>query len=301
MQDIDKYVQRAEKNCQRINLAGLYYCKGLQKRYEGDPTGALKELNWARLDNIYGRSAIMNMIEIYLNPANEMMYSSQGETGFTPSADNLAQARILIVELQARGVETTIIECNTHIASKDPKELSAAETKLKKILEKNSQYVPALVAIALCKFIQKKTSDAKTFLKSVTQQEFQLEYAEYFERAWLLSADYQIGQKKFDLAEIELKKVVQFNKSNVKAEELMGLIKEMDKDYIEAAAHYSKAFKMSNNKNANVGFRLAFNYLKANRYVDTIDVGKEILKVHPDYSAKLKTEIIDKARAMLRN
>jgi tetratricopeptide repeat protein 21B len=57
---------------------------------------------------------------------------------------------------------------------------------------------------------------------------------------------------------------------------------------------------MSNNKNGNVGFRLAFNYLKANRYVDTIDVGKEILKVHPDYSVKLKTEIIDKARSMLK-
>ena len=81
---------RAEKNCQRINLAGLYYCKGLYKRFEGDPAGALKELNWARFDNLYGKSAIMNMIEIYLNPANEMIFSSQGETGFTPSPDNIA-------------------------------------------------------------------------------------------------------------------------------------------------------------------------------------------------------------------
>lgn len=97
--DIDKYVQRAEKNCQRINLAGLFYCKGVQKRFEGDPAGALKELNWARFDNVFGKSAIMNMIDIYLNPANEMIYSSQSETGFTPSPDNIAQAKILIVEL----------------------------------------------------------------------------------------------------------------------------------------------------------------------------------------------------------
>jgi len=168
IQDIGQYVERAEKSCQRINLAGLYYCKGLQKRYEGDPAGALKELNWARFDNVYGRSAIMNMIEIYLNPSNEMIFSSQGETGYTSSPDNIAQAKILIVELQARGVETTIIECNTHICSKDGKELSSAETKLKKILEKNNNYVPALVAMALCKSIQKKPNDAKNFLKSVT-------------------------------------------------------------------------------------------------------------------------------------
>jgi hypothetical protein len=32
----------------------------------------------------------MNMIEIYLNPGNEMIFSSQGETGFTPSPDNIA-------------------------------------------------------------------------------------------------------------------------------------------------------------------------------------------------------------------
>lgn len=50
-------------------------------------------------------------------------------------------------------METSIIECNTHIASKDPKELAIAEQKLKKILEKNKDYVPALVAMGLCKFI----------------------------------------------------------------------------------------------------------------------------------------------------
>ena len=40
---------------------------------------------------------------------------------------------------------------------------------------------------------------------------------------------------------------------------------------------------MSNKKNATVGFRLAFNYMKASRYTDAIDVGKEILKNYPDY------------------
>ena len=40
---------------------------------------------------------------------------------------------------------------------------------------------------------------------------------------------------------------------------------------------------MSNKKNAGVGFRLAFIYMKANRYVDAIDVGKDILKIYPEY------------------
>ena len=113
-------------------------------------------------------------------------------------------------------------------------------------------------------------------------------------------ADYYISVNKFDLAEAELKKVLKYNKSNVKAEEYMGLIKEKEKAYVDAANHYASAFKMSNNKNASVGFRLAFNYLKAERYVETVDIGRQILSVVPDFP-KVKTELINKARALIRN
>lgn len=57
---------------------------------------------------------------------------------------------------------------------------------------------------------------------------------------------------------------------------------------------------MSSNKNAGVGFRLAFNYLKAQRYTDTIDVGKKILKIYPDYP-RLKDDLLQKARSHVRS
>ena len=79
----------------------------------------------------------------------------------------------------------------------------------------------------------------------------------------------------------------------------MGLIKEKEKLYVDAANHYSQAWKMSNRKNGGVGFRLAFNYLKANRFVDAIDVGKDILKVYPSFP-RVQADIIDKARSSLR-
>lgn len=56
---------------------------------------------------------------------------------------------------------------------------------------------------------------------------------------------------------------------------------------------------MSNKKNATVGFRLAFNYMKANRFIEAIEVGKDILKVYPDYP-KVYTDIILKARSMIK-
>jgi tetratricopeptide repeat protein 21B len=57
-------------------MAGLAYCKGLFNRYTGNPQQALKELNVARFDNQFGRIATNQMILIYLNPANEMIFSS---------------------------------------------------------------------------------------------------------------------------------------------------------------------------------------------------------------------------------
>merc|ERR1712091_562577 len=107
----------------------------------------------------------------------------------------------------------------------------------------------------LCLFMLKKSADARNYLKS------------------------------------ELKNCLKYNKSMIKAEELMGLIKEKEKAYVDAAEHYAVAWKMSNKKNGGVGFRLAFNYLKADRYVDAIDVGKDILRVYPAFP-KVQSEVI---------
>jgi len=129
--------------------------------------------------------------------------------------------------------------------------------------------------------------------------DYALQYADYFELAWILMADYLISINKYDLAEKELLKCLKYNKSIVKAEELMGFIKEKEKAYVDAAEHYQKAWEVSNKKSAGVGFRLSFNYLKAERYIDAIDVGKEIIRVYPNMD-KVNTDIIAVARKNLR-
>ena len=47
----------------------------------------------------------------------------------------------------------------------------------------------------------KKSSDARNYLKQVISKDFALEFADSFEKAWLLLADYYISVNKFDLAE----------------------------------------------------------------------------------------------------
>ena len=47
------------------------------------------------------------------------------------------------------------------------------------------------------------------------------------------------------------------------------------------------------------GYKLAFNYLKAKRFVDAVDVCHKVLEKHPQYP-KIKRDILDKARLSLR-
>jgi len=45
---------------------------------------------------------------------------------------------------------------------------------------------------------------------------------------------------------------------------------------------------------------LAFNYLKAKRYVDAINICQKVLKIQENYP-KIKKDVLDKARMSLRS
>ena len=81
-------------------------------------------------------------------------------------------AKELIEDLQKTGVDTSILDCNALISSKNKAELDSAVKTLQNLLAKNKDYVPALVAMALAKFILKKSSDARNYLKTVIKNDF---------------------------------------------------------------------------------------------------------------------------------
>ena len=83
IEEAEKYIENAEKNAVRSNEAGLAYSKGLFFRYTGEPQKALKALNRARFDSFYGQQALLLMIQIYLNPHDELLYSSKEKAQYT--------------------------------------------------------------------------------------------------------------------------------------------------------------------------------------------------------------------------
>jgi tetratricopeptide repeat protein 21B len=121
-----------------------------------DPQKALKEFNTARFDQFYGSKSLLQMIEIYLNPNNELLWSSSGENTSTTSAENIKAAESLIQELNARDFDTTILECYAFIHTKKKELIEKAMNRLTEILQKNKEFVPALVAMATAKLLMKK-------------------------------------------------------------------------------------------------------------------------------------------------
>lgn len=128
---------------------------------------------------------------------------------------------------------------------------------------------------------------------------FIAEMVDDFERGWLMLSDVYITGGKYDLAEELCKRCLQSNKSCAKAWEYMGVVKEKETAYRDAAAHYENAWKYENETSASVGYKLGFNYLKAKKYVEAIDVCHKVLKHDPDYP-KIKSDILEKARQALR-
>ena len=112
-------------------------------------------------------------------------------------------------------------------------------------------------------------------------------------------ADINIGKGKFDLAMDLCRKCLTYNKSSGKAWEALGVVYEKEASYADAAECYEKAWLFENEASATVGFRLAFNYLKAKRYVEAIDVCHKVLRQFPDYP-KIRKDILEKCQASLR-
>ena len=69
---------------------GLCFCKGLYEWYAGNANEALKLFNKARKDPEWGQRAIYSMIEICLNPDNQML---GGEVFETVDSDVHAESR----------------------------------------------------------------------------------------------------------------------------------------------------------------------------------------------------------------
>ncbi|PNW81978.1 hypothetical protein CHLRE_06g268800v5 [Chlamydomonas reinhardtii] len=303
LEDVPRYFALAEAGSPKAVMdPGYHYCKGIYNRYINNPREALKELNLARKDTRWGSQAILHMVEIYLNPDNDAVWEEKENADTPESRQAVATARSLLK--QVRGADTTtqryrVLESYAIMAGKDKNEIEASLNVLLDLANQDPNNVPVLLAMATGFMMLKQTPKARNQLKRVQKIQYKPDEAEEFERSWLLLADIHIQGGKYDLAQDLCQKCLKYNKSCAKAWEIMGQIMEREQAYKDAADHYENAWKHENQASAQVGFKLAFNYLKARRYVEAVDVCHKVIKAFPDYP-KIRKEILEKARMGLK-
>jgi len=301
--EAQRLFKAAERNNARASLeAGLHYCKGIYNRYTNNPHEALRELNMARKDGEWGERAILNMIEIYINPDNETLLEEVTEnTVSKENAESLKAVDKLLKELPQRpkGLRHQVLEIYAMMATKSKLQIETAINKFIDLLNVERDYVPALLGLSTAFMMLKQTPKARNHLKRISKMPYNSEEADEFERAWLMLADIYVQGNKMDLAQDLCKRALGANKSCAKAWEYLGLIMEKEQSYRDAAEHYENAWKYESESSPSVGFKLAFNYLKAKRYVEAVDVCHKVLTLDSNYP-KIRKEILEKARGSIR-
>jgi len=309
LRDAPRYIAAAEKACTRSpdREAGLRFCRGTYYRWISKPQDALVELNYARRDPDFRAEALTHMIEIYLNPdANAGLDSL--DSAQEPSMEHLREVDTLIKELsvaqkQAWNPRLKVYQCQSLMFTKQKGNVERALHQLMDIYNDKKDYVPALLAMSQGLIIQKQVTKARNQLKRIAdlaKKGYNPEFMDDFERAWLLLAEIYIQSSKYDLASSLCHLAKDHNRSCGKAWEQLGLIYEKEQAYKDAASHYERAWEFCNESSPSVGYRLAFNYLKAKRYVVAINVCQQVLKISENYP-KIRKDVLEKARGLIRS
>ncbi|XP_065169369.1 tetratricopeptide repeat protein 21B-like [Atheta coriaria] len=309
--ETSQYLKQAEQFSENNREPGLFYCTALYQWYTGNLNSALRNFNQARQDPDWGADAIINMIEICLNPDDDM-FGDQ----FNVDVDDfdyrdsrtmaIKTAERLLRELKQISFGESTLKCRLLqnfilLASKEKYNMERALEDFVNLAsqENYKDQVGPILGVATAYTMLKQSQRAKTQLKRLIKAVWTFEDAEYLERCWLLLADYYIQSGKYDLSSDLIKKVLQYNKASSKAYEFAGFISEKEQKYRDAAAHYEAAWKYNGKNNPSIGYRLAYNLMKCKRYADAIDVGQLIYKMHPEY-VKIKKDILDKSINNLR-
>ncbi|TMW56987.1 hypothetical protein Poli38472_002912 [Pythium oligandrum] len=308
---VPRYLKLAERAGVRVaHSPGLQFCKGLYARYKNNVREAIEAFNLARRDPEWGERALVNMIEIYLNPDNENLWELGGsdkDSGSSANSkeqtENIRIANTLLDELPVKSdknVQIKVLEAYAVLAVKTKSMLDKAIQLFMEILETHDRdYVPSLLGLATAYMLTKQQPKARNQLKRIAKMQYNQQLAEDFERSYLLLADLYVERSKYDLAQELCKKALMHIKSSGKAWELLGLIMEKEQSYIDAAECYQEAWSCEGEASASIGFKLAFNYLKAKKFVQTVDVCHKVLDQYPDYP-KIRKEILEKAYAGFR-
>ncbi|KRZ19185.1 Tetratricopeptide repeat protein 21B [Trichinella zimbabwensis] len=317
LQYADNFIDLAMKNNPRTKHdPGFNYCKGYYEWNRGNPDGALQCFNRTRNDPEWGEVATYNIVEICLNPDNQIIGNEYFEKDQSEDADSINEcsnvkalristATRLLKELRFNRNDECryrLLENFILLASKSKADVEKALTNFLRLAtasENKATNIGSIFGIAQAHKLLKQHAKAKIYLKETLSVPWNLDDAKYLEQCWLLLANTYMNQGKMDAASEILKTCMQHNASCIKALEYLSLINEKQQKWADAVSNLEMAWTICKHRHPAIGYRLAYIYLKAKRYVDAVDTCHVVLNNFPDYP-RIKHDILDKARLSFR-
>lgn len=306
--EVVPFIKRAEQKCmQPTQEPGLSYCKGLFEWYNCNPNLALRYFNNARRGTEWNQDAIFRMIEICLNPDNDLPNENLSESDedlLESRSMALRTAERLLQEIRptpANGLKLRILTNFLHLSTRQKYSIEIASNDFSEILslDEYKDHVGATLGLATAHVQLKQMAKAKNVLKKTIEMTWTLEDAETLERCWLILADIYAQDGKNNTAEEILGQIIAHNKSSTKAYELWAQIGEKEQIYRTAAIRYELAWNFCGKSRPIIGYKLAFCLMKSRRFAEAISVCQSVLKLHPDYGI-IRNDIMNKCKANIK-
>lgn len=300
LDDIKEVLTRLDQKLGKSNEPGFCYVKGLYYFYRKHSKEALTNFYIAKRNPLYKNASLKIMIEIYLNPDQDLMFTFATEKLKPFANENLTSMEVLLDDLTDKyfGLESQVYSTYVNVLSH--KEYKESELFLQNTINESPNLIPAIMCLCVLKMAKGGKSQVdKNLLKSISKSRYNAKWGEETERGWIQVADFLISANKFELAERELNRCLKYNQSSAKAWELLGSLAERNNDLAKAAENYERAWAITENNDCTIGFRLASLYFKNRDFVNTVIIGKKVLNINPNYP-KLREEIVEKAHQQLR-
>ncbi|KAL0241567.1 hypothetical protein GEMRC1_006802 [Eukaryota sp. GEM-RC1] len=239
----------------------------------------------------------MELKKQHSNDATVYSREDSGRLAIQQSASDLL-SRIpdaYFTDTRLRGIYDTYCK----LIGQDKRVISDTFSFVFDTLKDDLDWFPGALCLAVCHVHNNAIPKARTVLKKLCKQQRTEEYSEEFEISCLFLAQLYIQSNKYEYALELCDKVLSYNKSCSLAWELKGDIDEQDHAYRDAAINFDRSWQNGGQESSTVGYKLAFNYLKAEDYIRAIEVCHKVLDNNSTYDA-IYNDVLMKAKEALK-
>lgn len=285
---IPEYLEKCDKH-----LGGYLFCFGLYEYYMGNPQKAIEHFYSCRNDPDWGLNAHMYCFHIKANPSQKFVWCEDKPLALQKDLQGAEKA---LRTFRNSGIDTQMMEA-TLLLSRNTQESVTEALEIYKGMKSDASDV--IIGMCRCYIRLGQQQQATRYLNQIIHDKPVASEITSFVEAFLMMTYISIKDNILDDAEQYVNKAVTLDKSCRKAWEMMAQIYEKKKLYDEAAAALSTAWELTSKTDCYIGYKLAYNYMKAQNPVEAIKAARIILSIHQNYP-KVKEQILIPCCAQIR-